>query len=116
MEVGKYDRQLIVALLDGPADEATARAAGDLNAKQRKAPLPSEVVRLVAGAAAAGHGSNSDEAALRWAMRGEGAVAMPVSARSRVYLLGRGDWQRQALSGWTAEQAAGLLARCGLDA
>jgi hypothetical protein len=116
MALGKYDRQLIVALLDGPADAITAQQAEDLNAKQRKTPVPSEVVALGAGAAAAGPGATGADAALRSAMRGAGEVPLPVSARSRVYLAGRGDWPRQTLSGWTAEQVADLLVRCGLTA
>jgi len=105
MATGKYDRQLIVALLDGPTDTITPQQAEDLNAKQRKAPVPSEAVVL-----------GADDAALRRAMRGEGEVPLPVSARSRLYLLGRGDWRRQTLSGWSAERVADLLVRCGLTA
>ena len=111
MAADKYDRQLVVALLDGPGDTITPQQAANLNAKQREAPVPSEAVVLGAGAAAA-----ADDAALRRAIHGEGEVPLPVSARSRLYLLGRGDWRRQMLSGWTAEQVADLLARCGLTA
>jgi len=107
MVAGKYDRQLIVGLLDGATDAITTRQAEDLDAKQRKAPLPSETVIL---------GAAGDDAPLRRALRGEGDVRLPVSARSRVYLVGHGDWRRQTLSGSTAEQVADLLSRCGLTA
>ena len=116
MAPAEYDRQLIVGLLTGPADAITPRQAADLAAKQRAAPLPSAVVLIAAGAAATDKPAVTGEAALRQALCGEGEVPLPVSGRSRLYLVGHGDWRLQTLSGWTAERTADLLARSGLTA
>jgi hypothetical protein len=118
MTPGKYDRQLVIGLLNGPADALTPRQAEDLDAKQRKAPLASAVVLIPAGADSTGASSAGAEAeaALRRELRGEGEAPLPLSARSRLYLIGHGDWRRQTLSGWNAERIADLLVRAGLTA
>jgi hypothetical protein len=105
MARSEYDRQLIVGLLQGPADAVTTRQAADLDAKRRDEPLPSEVVLV---------SSRAVPASLRQALRGELTVPQPVSGRSRLYLVGHGDWHARTLSGWSAAEIADLLARAGM--
>ncbi len=103
-----YDRQLIVALLDGDDDASTRAQAEALGAKQRKPMLPSEVVLLKRTA--------PDVQALRDALAGRAAVAQPVTARSRLYVLGRGHMADRKVAGWSGEAMAGMLAAAGLRA
>ncbi len=110
----KYDRQLIVALLATPQDEATLRQAAALQGKHRDPVLPSEVVLV--------HGAVGDDGtlraegldSLRLAMAGRLGVPHPVSGRSRIYLVGEGDAGARTLAGWTAGAVADLLANAGL--
>ncbi len=113
MPKNDHDRQLVVGLLADAADTATLQQATDLDAKPRAERLPTELVVLPPSGAAGG-----DEALheLGRALRGEREVPLPMSARSRLYLVGRGDWRRQTLSGRSAADVAGLLGRAGLSA
>jgi hypothetical protein len=111
----KYDRQLIVGLLDDTADAVTAQQATDLDAKHRDEQLPSEVVLVPPHTAV--HSASPDDAGpitLRQALRGELQVPQPVSRQSRLYLVGRGDWRARTLSEWTAAQTANLLGQAGM--
>ncbi|HLZ98774.1 MAG TPA: hypothetical protein VKP66_12625 [Steroidobacteraceae bacterium] len=111
----KYDRQLIVGLLQDAADAVTVQQSTDLDAKHRDEPLPSEVVFVPPNTA---HGASPDDACptLRQALRGELQVPQCVSRQSRLYLVGRGDWRARTLSGWTAAQTAALLGQAGTPA
>ncbi|MBE0546291.1 MAG: hypothetical protein IH627_01275 [Rubrivivax sp.] len=110
----KYDRQLIVAFIATPQDEATLRQAAALHGKHRDPVLPSEVV-LVSGAVG-DHGLLRAEGleSLRLAMAGRLGVPHPVTGRSRIYLVGEGDADARTLAGWTAGAVADLLANAGL--
>ncbi len=101
-----YDRQLIVALRSehgGEGVEAQAQALGD---KRRVPPVPSEVVAVDP------HPSSFD--ALHRALAGHASVPLPLSARSRLYLVGHGDAAKRLVSGWTALDLAAALANAGL--
>ncbi len=108
----KYDRQLIVALLDGRNDAAVVAQAEALDGKQRKAALPSEVVRV--SRAATGDVDARDIEALCKALAGKQRVALSVGARSRLYLVGEGDAAQRLLAGWPSSKVAALLADAGL--
>lgn len=113
----KYDRQLIVGLLEDAADAVTVQQSTDLDAKDRDEPLPSEVVFVPPNSAM--HSASPDDACLiilRQALRGKLQVPQRVSSQSRLYLVGRGDWRARTLSGWTAAQTAALLGQAGTPA
>lgn len=101
-----YDRQLIIALRSeygGGGVEAQAQA---LDGKRRVPPVPSEVVAMDP------HPSSFD--ALHRALAGHASVPLPLSARSRLYLVGHGDAANRLVSGWTAPDLAAALANAGL--
>lgn len=108
----KYDRQLIVALLDGRNDAVIVAQAEALNGKQRTTALLSEVVSV--RRTAAGGADAQDIEALRAALAGKQRVALPVRARSRLYLVGEGDAAQRLLAGWPSSTVAALLADAGL--
>lgn len=101
-----YDRQLIIALRSeygGIGVEAQAQALHD---KRRVPPVPSEVVAVDP------HPSSFD--ALHRALAGHASVPLPLSARSRLYLVGHGNAAKRLVSGWTAPDLAAALANAGL--
>lgn len=110
----RYDRQLILAFLATPRDEATLCQATALQNKRHDPVLPSEVVLV--------HSAIGDQAPLqadglvsvRLAIAGRLGVPHPVTERSRIYLLGKGDADARTLAGWTAGAVADLLASAGL--
>ena len=107
----KYDRQLVVALLDGADDHPFMEQAVALDAKHRDPPLPSEWVSLRLGL------SSADAAgvrALQDAIAGRRQVQSPVTRRSRLYVVGRSDANALTLGGWSSSGVAGLLVLGGL--
>jgi len=113
---GKYRRQLIVAMVDGDDAAGSVAQAEALNAKERDAVLPSEVIVLHLGAAPDGRADAGDVEQLRLALEGKRLVAMPVDAQARLYLLGEGSATRRTLAGCAPEAVAALLADAGLRA
>ena len=113
---GKYRRQLIVAMVDGDDAAGNVAQAEALNAKERDAVLPSEVVVLHFGAAPDGRADAGDVEQLRLALEGKRQVALPVDAQARLYLLGEGSATRRTLAGCAPEAVAALLADAGLRA
>lgn len=91
--MAKYDRQLIVAFLEGDRHDSTLEQAESLNQKQRAEPLDTEIVTVRSGA-----GVEDVQSALN-----------RLSAESRLYLVGSGDWRQRTLSGWLPEEVADLL-------
>jgi hypothetical protein len=91
--MAKYDRQLIVAFLEGDGQASTLDQAESLNQKQRAEPLDTEIVTVRSGA-----GVEDLQAALA-----------RLSTHSRLYLVGSGDWRQRTLSGWLPEDVADLL-------
>jgi len=80
MPRGKYDRQLIVGLLEDAADAVTVQQSTDLDAKDRDESLPSEVVFVPPNSAM--RSASPDDACpitLRQALRGELQVPQRVS-------------------------------------
>lgn len=107
-KASKYDRQLIL-VVEGPDGETDSPVkAAALQSKERSTSLASEVVTLKAGHAGA--------ADLRSALLGQSLVGAPVTASSRFYLVGQGDWPRQTLSGWNPRELAATLIGAGLPA
>ncbi len=101
-----YDRQLIIALRSehgGIGVEAQAQALHD---KRRVPPVPSEVVAV--------DPNPSSFDALQRALAGHASVPLPLSARSRLYLVGHGNAAKRVVSGWTAPDLAAALANAGL--
>ena len=106
----RYDRQLIIALVGQAADAATLDQAQALDGKRRDPVLPSEVVALRPGPPA----DAGDVDALRLALAGRRRVPLPVSARSRLYLIGEGSAAARTLGGWSPAALAAQLAAAGL--
>ena len=101
-----YDRQLIVALQSDQGDNTVMAQARALNDKQREPPVPSEVIAL--------HANPTSFDALHRALAGSASVPLPMSDRSRLYLVGHGDAAKRLVSGWTASDLAAALANAGL--
>ena len=101
-----YDRQLIVALQSDQGDNTVMAQARALNDKQREPPVPSEVIALDA--------NPTSFDALHRALAGSASVPLPMSDRSRLYLVGHGDAAKRLVSGWTASDLAAALANAGL--
>lgn len=101
-----YDRQLIVALQSDQGDNTALAQARALNDKQREPPVPSEVIALDA--------NPTSFDALHRALAGSASVPLPMSDRSRLYLVGHGDAAKRLVSGWTASDLAAALANAGL--
>lgn len=112
-DVEKYDRQLIVVLLNGSDDMGLMKQAVDLNGKRRDPPLPTEVVAIQHHPTGVSGGA---EDALQQAMAGRRQVSGPVTQRSRLYLVGHGEGRARTLSGWPADAVADLLAVAGVQA
>ena len=110
----RYDRQLIIALLGQAADAATLGQAQALDGKRRDAVLPSEVVALRPGSSAGPAADKADFDAMRLALAGRRQVPVPVSASSRLYLVGEGSAAARTLGGWSPAALAALLAAAGL--
>lgn len=106
-----YDRQLVVALLDGADDHSFTEQAVALDAKRRDPPLPSEWVSLRLGPSSA---DAADVGTLQDAIAGHGRVQSPVTRRSRLYVVGRSDADALTLGGWSPSAVAALLALGGL--
>jgi hypothetical protein len=113
-EPGGYDRQLIVALPADAGDAATMAQAEALDQKRRKTPLPSEMVTLRRGSAHDVRADAGDIDELARALAGQRRVPLPVTARSRLYLVGVGNVVERTLSGWSPVELAALLAGAGL--
>ena len=101
-----YDRQLIVALQSDQGDNTVLAQARALNDKQREPPVPSEVIALDT--------NPTSFDALHRALAGSASVPLPMSDRSRLYLVGHGDAAKRLVSGWTASDLAAALANAGL--
>lgn len=99
-----YDRQLILVLVGGADDAAVIEQAEALNRKRRDSPLASEVVVARIG----------EIEALRSALAGQRRVRLPVTGRSRLYLIGAGDAARRTLGGQTGGDVAAILGKAGL--
>ena len=108
-----YDRQLIVVLAGGADDAALIEQAEALNRKRRDPPLPSEVVVARSGARSLPSDTGEIDA-LRSALAGQRRVPLPVTGRSRLYLIGAGDASRRTLGGRTGAAVAAMLAEAGL--
>ncbi|MCC6532233.1 MAG: hypothetical protein IT531_06780 [Burkholderiales bacterium] len=107
----RYDRQLIVALLDDPRDSMIVAQAEALDGKRREPALASEWVPLRLGADKA---DSADMQALRSALAGERRVPCPVTRRSRLYLVGNGDAAARTLGRRSPAAVASLLAAAGM--
>ncbi len=101
-----YDRQLIVALQSDQGDDTVLTQARALNDKQREPPVPSEVIAV--------DSNPTSLDALHCALAGSASVPLPMSDRSRLYLVGHGDAAKRLVSGWTASDLAAALASAGL--
>jgi hypothetical protein len=112
----KYDRQLIVALVGQAADADTLDQARALDGKRREPVLPSEVVALHREPSAGPLADAGGVDALRLALAGRQRVPLPLSARSRLYLVGEGNAAARTLGGWPPAALAAQLAAAGLRA
>jgi hypothetical protein len=113
--MAKYDRQLIIALLTGDEhDASTAAQARALNEKERAEELDSEIVTVRYDASTAGTFSASGVEELRQALAGRLAVSRPVTAGSRVYLVGSGRWRQRRLAAWLPEEVAELFGQVNM--
>lgn len=101
----KYDRQLVI-VLTADGDERLQGQAQALDAKTRKTALPSEVVAVRPSGAVG---------VLRDALAGRGAVALPVSGASRLYLVGD-CVDGRTVAGMRGAEVAQLLVDAGLRA
>ena len=110
----KYDRQLIIALLGQAEDAVTLDQAQALDGKRRDPVLPSEVVALRPGPPAGQAADAGDVNAMRLALAGRWQVPRPVSASSRLYLVGEGSAAARTLGGWSPAALAALLVAAGL--
>ncbi|HEY1789029.1 MAG TPA: C80 family cysteine peptidase [Verrucomicrobiae bacterium] len=108
-----YDRQLILVLADGADDAAMIDQAEALDRKRREPPLPSEVVVMGTGAQSL-PADPAEIDGLRRALAGQRRVALPITGRSRLYLIGMGDTRQRTLGGRTGAAVAAMLAEAGL--
>ncbi|BAY23226.1 hypothetical protein NIES2100_29900 [Calothrix sp. NIES-2100] len=108
--MANYDRQLIIVLLtDGAQDAPTLAQAKALNQKTRGETLDSEIVTIRPCAQPACTFAAAGVEELRLAVAGRLRVSRPITASTRVYLVGTGNWQHRTLSGCTPEQVAAVL-------
>lgn len=108
-----YDRQLILVLAGGADDAEVIAQADALDRKRREPPLPSEVVVVRTGAQSP-PADASEMDALRSALAGQRRVRLPITGRSRLYLIGAGDAGGRTLGGRTGGVVAAMLAEAGL--
>lgn len=109
-----YDRQLILALLGGSDDASISAQADALDRKRRELPLPSEVVTVRRALQSATPPDASEFDELTRALAGERQISLPLSRRSRLYLVGEGNAIERTLAGWPPAALAALLAHAGL--
>lgn len=109
-----YDRQLIVALPGDADDDATVAQADALDHKRRQTSLPSEMVTVRRGVAHDRQADAGDIEELARALAGQRRVPLPVTGRSRLYLVGVGNVVERTLSGWSPAELAALLTGAGL--
>jgi len=119
--VPRYDRQLIIVFLAGAGDEnLIIENAKYLNGKPRDEAFGTEIVTVEVGAALSVDGStgfNTDGIEqLKKAIKGELAVKLPVTQKSRIYLQGDGSWASQKLGCWQGAAVARLLKHVGMPA
>lgn len=123
----KYDRQLCVSLLNGCGDlyvrQSAIRMSDVFGSGTRKGQSPIAEVGLGEWKPSPDCDTGFDGGdvdILRLEMAGSTppvksvARTPPLSAKSRVYLLGHGNWASTRLGSWDAEAVAGLLAKCNL--
>ncbi|HVS40413.1 MAG TPA: hypothetical protein VMS17_32950 [Gemmataceae bacterium] len=107
--MGRYDRQLLIQFATGEnADAEMLESARDLLAKGEAKGTPSSLVAIPARPL-------SRSGAPPWQAQLARELHL-LTALSRLYLAGQGDWRRQTISGWDAAAAADLLAASGLPA
>lgn len=115
---GKYDRQLILALLGSADDDAALAQAQALERKPRQPPLPGEVVAMrraaPPGAPPGALAEARETDALQRALAGRRQVPLPVGPRSWLYLVGAGDPGSRTVAGGAPESVAAALAAAGL--
>jgi hypothetical protein len=106
----KFDRQIIIVLLTGDAQDASVMAqARAMNEKERAEALDSEVVTALPGVPTAGTFAAADVEDIRQALAGRLKVLRPITQNSRVYLVGSGNWRRRKLAAWSPEEVVDLL-------
>jgi hypothetical protein len=97
-----YDRNVIVQFLTGSGDATITRGTNDLAAKVNTNRIVTVDVRP---------NTLLPPGALKNALTAE---LGGLTAQSRLYLRGHGDWKHRTLGGWTARHVTGLLVSCGL--
>ena len=113
----KFDRQIIIVLLAGDAQDASVMAqARAMNEKERAEALDSEVVTARPGVPTTGTFATADLEEIRQAMAGRLKVLRPITQNSRVYLVGSGNWRRRRLAAWSPEEVADLLGQVEMPA
>jgi hypothetical protein len=115
----KYNRQLVIAFLTGGGDELIVTNSKMISDKQRAQALESEVVLVHQGSALAvdneGAGFDSDDIeVVAKAINGQLNVKQAITADSRIYLNGHGDWQGQKIGCWGPRTVARMLKHVGM--
>lgn len=119
----KYDRQLCIGLLTGAGDDVVQAGLSGLGTKfdglvYTEAGQNSESVMVRLGEFDQQDGEagfmEADVEELAKAVKGQREVKKPLTAASRVYLSGHGNWASTRLGSWSAIAVANLLACCKL--
>jgi len=107
---------LIVALVGQAADADTLDQERALDGRRRQPVLLSEALALRLAPSAGPLADAGGVDALRLALAGRRQVQLPLSARSRLYLVGEGNASARTLGGWPPAALAAQLAAAGLRA